>query len=274
MTLIPFLAASLVASLSSSAQAKDTHIVYDFRATVVRHVPDQDLPLFKQSFFKHTIQARGHYYIAAECAVDTIKRLAVIPGVKISFLSEFDGNKTPEILEKIGLGGIAYKQIGADGLTEAKGNEIPNDGSGPPRFFKDLTKVTADISDAVLVSPDMPIIPAAQAGNTLKIGPNYYYYESYEKSLESEEVLKKSDPSRYSAKKPRFPVDKAAWQADRDKFVWQFAVLKRAIAASKASGVNFLLAVQAEAAKSRDEAVQYGLAELGADADCVTRYQK
>jgi hypothetical protein len=253
----------------------ETNLVFGVEGTLIQVVPKEHLDQYDKS---KLIQVGERYYRVADGAADAIRRLALRPGVKISFFSEFPKAETDQALKLISdqspngesLSALAVKVLSREDMTPYKdeGAEDPYVRKAPQ---KDLTKISKDISHTILIDDNSKATIPGQEANLFYYHHPLYQFETYAKAQTTLAELEKKDPKNLEERKLFFPSSEDEWKLHQERIPAIYDVLAKSVdqVASHPS-VSLSSAVSEQSKIAMPTHIQDGLEEMESHFDWKT----
>jgi hypothetical protein len=226
------------------------HIVWDLDWTLL----DPEVPGTKIDPSR-TIQVGGERYRLVDWVREGLTKLANRPGVKLSFFSGGTALRNVDALKAIpltdgsgrSLYDVAYRVLSIDDLTPVP---HPPQAKFSERQKKDISKVSSDLANTVLVEDTEHFAMPNQRANTLWVQQTYNVYETYPEARAAREAG--TDP-RY------VPESAVEWYRNRNRIAGAFEILNEALDESDAGKVGFAEAMRRRADQPRASYIQRGV---------------
>lgn len=241
----------LLSNLVYSQELKDNfiHVVYDLDWTLINQGPNTATPS------RNLISVLNEKYFVSEGAQDVLTAQSKNPRIKISFYSGGERARNIEALKKIkltdgsgrSLYDIAFKILSKDDLHRT---DAPESAKFAERFKKDLTLITSNMDNVVLVD-DLAIF-SLQKGKLLHLGRTYTIFEKYS---EAERAYTLNPQDKF------IPSNRPAWTLDRYKIPAVHGIIDEAINQTE-KGVTFSQAVQKLSSEPREKFLLSGLEKI------------
>jgi hypothetical protein len=249
---------------------------------VPSHVKKNDPKGTYIEFDQRTFRLSNH-------AVRMIKRLASDPKIRISFFSGRPKAFSDTFLDAVkldsagtSLKSIAHKILGKEDLTDQDPKIKEPDLSEEPlskKYKKDLSKISEDTKDVILIDADAGITDKSQKKNLLALDDNLYFFKKFEDVAPAAEKLKKDDEARKAKLKAKYdssyllraldhlPKDEAAWSQNVNRIDRIYQVVRKTIDEPAQKGKTLGDALQTHAAKGASEAIKEGRKALAKHID-------
>ncbi len=201
-------------SRSPSSVSKVRHVVFDIDWTITSEVkPDQKGP--------RLIAIEGKKYFVQDGIEDFIENL-LRHDVKVSFFSGGSFSRNHLLLKSIKLSdgrsleSVAYKILNREDLTPVP--NIPTSEKFFKRYKKDLTKISQDLSELVMIDDtEHFVLNAAQEDHVVYLGKTFEHFDTFkEATLAGGEYVPKTEREWSFARKKMFILNGAFHEALKD----------------------------------------------------------
>lgn len=221
---------------TNQANLSYRHIAQTNKTTVNRHVVfDLDWTLFSEfdsSLVKpsaaRVFKVEGKNYYLTPYAEELIRFLDAAK-IKVSFFSGGSESRNLALLDKAALkngksfSSLAYRVLSRSDLTTISNDESL---SFTDRYKKDLTKITDDLENIILIEDNKNFaLDAVQAKNIFWLGPTYQV------------LTKMEDVGLIDSK--YLPPTKEAWDLSNHKLLILKEAIREAMSLEKSKGLSF-----------------------------------
>lgn len=190
----------------------ERHVVFDIDWTITSELKSE------KNFQKKSpriIEVEGKKYFIQDGVEEFVENLLSHTNVKISFFSGGPSSRNRALLSSIhlsdgrSLADIAYKILSRDDLYPVPG--VPETEKFYKRFKKDLSKVSPDLSQLVMIDDtDHFVLGKAQEEHVVWLGKTYEHFDSFqEASSEAGEYVPKTESEWSFARKKMMILDGA-----------------------------------------------------------------
>lgn len=216
--------------MPAAVEANPKHIVFDIDWTITSELG----PSYKGKG-QQVIEVEGKKYFVHDGLEELIEELLEKKDLKISFFSGGSSSRNHALLKEIKLSNgktleeIAYKILGKEDLTEVAG--AADEKKFFKRYKKDLTKISKDLSNLVMIDDtEHFVLDAIQENHVLWTGKTYDHFDRFADALDSS--------GEY------IPRTMSEWSFARKKLIILKGAINQAYYESQVSGISFFEALK------------------------------